>query len=65
MEQQHVAAYLAGQGGPQMMTGDTPQGIFLKETQQCITAEEQVSILLLCDASQFIPHLCQNLPACI
>ncbi len=43
MEQQHVGTYLEGRGGPPMMDGDGSQALFLKETQQWIASEEQVS----------------------
>ena len=42
MEQQHVGAYLEGQGGPPMMMGDGSQALFLRETQQWIISEDQV-----------------------
>ena len=42
VEQKHIGPYLGGQGGPPLMQGTDSQGVFLKETQQWITEEEQV-----------------------
>ena len=35
--------YLEGEGGPPLMTGDGSQALFLRETQQWINSEDQVS----------------------
>ena len=43
MEQQHVRQYLEGEGGPPLMTGDGSQARFVRETQQWINSEDQVS----------------------
>lgn len=43
MEQQHVRQYLEGKGGTPLMTGDGSQARFLRETQQWIKSEDQVS----------------------
>ena len=45
VEQLHIGPYLEGHGGPPVMAANDPQATFLKETQQWITKEEQVSCL--------------------
>lgn len=44
VEQQHIGPYLEGRGGPPIMASNDRQGTFLKETQQWIIEEEQVSL---------------------
>ena len=55
VEQQHIGPYLEGRGGPPLMATDEPQGTFLKETQQWITEEEQVSCLHIALVSLNLP----------
>lgn len=45
VEQQHIEPYLEGRGGPPIMATDDLQGTFLKDTQQWITEQEQVSCM--------------------
>ena len=42
MEQQHVAAFLAGSGGPPEMTGEDRRGALLRDMQGFITGRRQV-----------------------
>lgn len=48
MEQQYVQPFLEGSGGPPLMHREGSQAAFLKDTQQWICSEEQVSADLVC-----------------